>query len=47
MKIAALFALSLTVAVGIVAQDTAPVIDHDPSRCFEVGSFQALRPSHR
>ena len=42
MKIAVLFALSLTIAMGIVAQDTAPVIDHDPSRCFEVGSFPKL-----
>ena len=42
MKIAALFALSLTVAVGLVAQDTAPVIEHDPSECFEVGSFPRL-----
>ena len=42
MKIAALFTLSLTIAVAAVAQDTAPVIDHDPSRCFEVGSFPRL-----
>ena len=42
MKIAALFALSLTIAVGIAAQDTAPVIEHDPSECFEVGSFPRL-----
>ena len=42
MKIAALFALSLTIAVAAVAQDTAPVIEHDPSRCFEVGSFPML-----
>ena len=42
MKIAALLALSLTIAVAAVAQDTAPVIEHDPSRCFEVGSFPRL-----
>ena len=40
MKITALFAL--TIAVAAVAQDTAPVIEHDPSECFEVGSFPRL-----
>ena len=42
MKIAVLFTLSLGFAIAIAPQGTTPVIEHDPSRCFEVGTFPKL-----